>query len=595
MRYTEFLTEAAEISNFGQHIKSLAEKHRLMDPADPDYENIDKLLNITADIVAEFQPLAENTSGQPMNMPQPDLSTTTATQPVAQPAVQPAAPTPPIITPVQPVAPKKTKQSGAIPNKDIIYAVGETQLNVTLKLFAEQNPEAKDFAEKLAEFAAKLDTKQKVQKDPEMVKSTRAAVAGIGLNVKAEIGKLDVDVEKVALGFAERFNLPDIWARNLVGMFSTRITGDKRRKFLKACESGDALSLDQMIKKGEGSIDDVVSIDDPTVRQVYKDVKRTLLDISLSTGQRGATGPFEAMLAIMGGARKPTSEEGGDLVVERGGKNIKLEVKSGSLSPSGKLLKDGTLPATGKATQAWLDSVEGKEISGSRLRREAYNWLQDNTSILKSSRVYNSWGQADFRPGGIANLAEVLNFLDKKAAGTANKFIAYLMLRVFPTVKNAPGYNFPAAVKRLVEAIKNMETADVAREQGIMALIQYTLGKGNDGFIFFNSSTQEYKIVMGMKGILALANQKTDTPDSEENSMLRFTDTMTFSGDRCSPGVYYGPLAKSKRAKEYFAEYNSDPKRVKLRREAAAKEKANHSHEDSGFERTRKTKSTKSV
>jgi hypothetical protein len=582
MRYTDFITESADIDNFGKHIKSLADQHRTMDPDDPYYDAIDRLLTVTADLVANYQPLAENTV-QPMNMPPASPVVEPETDPVTQP--EPAASS----QTIQPQPGKKPRQSGAVPNKDIIYTVGVAQLNSILKLYSEENPEQKQFAEKLADFAARIDTRKKVQQDPEMIRATRAAVAGIGLNVKAEIGKLDADVEKVALGFAERFNLPDIWARNLVGMFSTRITGEKKRKFLKACESGDALSLDRMIKKGEGSIDEVVNIDDPAIMNVYKDVKRTLLDISLSTGQRGATGPFEAMLAIMGGARKPRSDEGGDLVIERGKKSIKFEVKSGSLSPSSKLLKNGTLPNTGKATNAWLDSVEGKEISGSRLRREADMWLQEKTSLIKSGKFYSLWRGSDFRPGGIANLAQVLNFLDSKTPGKSKEFMAFTMLTVFPSLKNAPGYNFSEAIKRLVQAIKDMETSAVAKEQGIMAMIQYHLGKGNDGFIFFNSTTQEYKLVMGMKGILALANQKTSSQDPEELSMLRFTDTMTFSGDRCSPGVYYGPSAKSKRAKEYFAEFNSDPKRVKLRREAAAKERSNQGHEDEGFARVRKT------
>jgi len=581
MRFRELLIESSELDTFGQHITSLAAKQQSMDPSDPDYKAIEQVLSITADIAANFAQLSENS--QPMAMPPVDVPTATP--------ITTAAPAAPAVQPTQPVQSKKARQSGAVPNKDLLYRVGSTQLSVTLKMFAEQNPEAKDFAERLAKYAAQLDTKKQVQKDPEMVKATKAAVAGIGLNVKAEIGKLDSDVEKVALGFAERFNLPDIWARNLVGMFSTRITGEKRRKFLKACESGNALDIGKMIKGGEGSIDGVVSINDPTIMNVYKDVKRTLLDISLSTGQRGATGPFEAMMAIMGGARKPRADEGGDLVIDRQGRDpIKLEVKSGSLSPSSKLLKDGTLPNTGKATQAWLDSMEGKEISGSRLRREADSWLSQNTNLYKLKPGFDTWRKADFRPGGIAALSQVLNAIDKSKPATSEAFMKHLMLSVFPSLSKAPGYNFPAAIKRLVKAIKDMEPAQVAKEQGIMALIQYHLGKGNDGFVFFNSSTQEYKTVMGLKGILALANQSTTDKDSEELSMLRFPDTMTFSGDRCSPSVYYGPMAKSKRAKEYFAEYNSDPKRVKMRREAAAQEKANTGHEDSGFERTRQSK-----
>jgi len=355
-----------------------------------------------------------------------------------------------------------------------------------------------------------------------------------------------------------------------------------------------------LIKRGEGNIDDVVSIDDPTVRQVYKDVKRTLLDISLSTGQRGATGPFEAMLAIMGGARKPTSEEGGDLVVQRGNKTIKFEVKSGSLSPTSKLLKDGTLPNTGKANKAWLDSIEGKEISGSRLRNQGMVWLSQNTTALLNTKFLTTWDKSDFRPTGVANLATILNFLDRKPGTSprfspSEEFMSYLMLSVFPSLTKAPGYNFRTAIIRLVQAVKEMKNSVIAKEQGIMACIQYVLGKGNDGFIFFNSTTQEYKLVMGVPGILKLANQTVDSEESEEKSVLRFPDTMTFSGDRCSPSVYYGPMATSKRAKEYFAEFNSDPKRVKLRQQAAAKEKTDAGHEDSGFERTRKTKLTKSV
>ncbi len=584
MRYVEFLLESSEIDSFGQHIKSLAAKHESMDPGDPDYQSIGQLLSITADIVAKYSQLSE--AAPPMNMPPPDTAPATvapAPQPVSVSTITP-------VQPVKPVQPIKARQSGATPNKELIYRAGTAQLNATLKFFAEQNPEAKKFAEDLAKYAAQLDTKQKVQKDPEVARATQSAIAGIGLNVKAEIGKLDADVEAVALDFAERFNLPDIWARNLVGMFSTRITGDKRKKFLKACQAGKALDIGKMLQGGEGNIDEVVSISDPTIRNVYKDVKATLLDISLSTGQRGATGPFEAMMAIMGGARKPRSDEGGDLVVDQGKKSIKLEIKSGSLSPSSKLLKDGTLPNTGKATQAWLDSMEGKEISGSRLRREADSWLSQNTNLYKLKPGFDTWKKADFRPGGIAALSQVLNAIDKSKPATSEAFMKHLMLSVFPSLSKAPGYNFPAAIKRLVKSIKDMETDQVAKEQGIMALIQYHLGKNNDGFVFFNSTTQEYKTVMGMQGILQLLNEKTTSKDSEELSKLRFPDTMTFSGDRCSPSVYYGPLARSKRAKEYFAYFNSDPKRVKLRREAAAKEKADAGHEDSGFERTRRAK-----
>jgi hypothetical protein len=574
MRYTDLLIENFDADSFGEHVKNLAAKQRGLPPGDPMHSVINKIMDQTALILAQTQPLEENTA-QPMNMPPADANVeispgnTVSTAPIAAPATPPAA---------------KKRQSGAIPNKELVYRASAVTIDAAARMFMEQNPDSSQVMQQFMEFVAQADTKLQLQKDPDVIKATTATVKGIQLNTKAELGKLDADIEKVALGFADRFNLPDIWARNLVGMFGTRITGDKRKKFLQACEAGKALDISSMIKKGQGNIDEVVSIDDPAIKDVYKDVKRTLLDISLSTGQRGATGPFEAMLAIMGGARKPKSDEGGDLVVQRGNKITKLEVKSGSLTPSSKLLKDGTLPNTGKATQAWLDSMEGKEISGSRLRREADAWLSHNTNIYRIKPIFD---KADFRPGGIAAFAQVLNALDKSKPGTSEAFMKHLMLSVFPSIKQAPGYNFPAACRRLVNAIKDMETDKVAREQGVMSLLEYHLGKGNDGFIFFNSSTQEYKMIMGAKDIVGLLNQKSTSKDSEEESMLRFSHTMTFSGDRCSPGAYFGPAATSKRAKEYFAEYNSDPKRIQLRREAAAREQADAGHEDSEFQRTR--------
>ena len=582
MRYTDLVTETLDADTFGEHVKNLAAKQRSLPAGDPMHSVINKIMDQTALILAQTQPLEEQIA-QPMGMPPPAANV--ATPPTSTvPAAAPAAP----VAPAAPTTAKR-RQSGAVPNKELVFRASAATIDAAARMFMEQNPENSQVMQQFMEFVAQADTRLELQKDPEVVKATTATVKGIQLNTKAELGKLDTDIEKTALGFAERFNLPDIWARNLVGMFGTRITGDKRKKFLQACEAGKALDINRMMKLGQGSIDEVVSIDDPAIKDVYKDVKRTLLDISLSTGQRGATGPFEAMLAIMGGARKPRSDEGGDLVIEQGKKITKLEVKSGSLTPSSKLLKDGTLPSTGKATQAWLDSMEGKEISGSRLRREADMWLQENTSLTKSGKFYSLWRGSDFRPGGIANLAEVLNFLDTNT-GTSEKFMAFLMLSVFPTLRQAPGYNFPAAIKRLVKAIKAMETDQVAREQGVMALLQYHLGKGNDGFIFFNSSTQEYKMIMGIKDILSLVTEKPKTKDPEEESLLRFSHTMTFSGDRCSPGVYFGPAATSKRAKEYFAEYNSDPKRVKLRKEAAAKEAGDVSHESDQFERTRSSR-----
>jgi hypothetical protein len=214
-----------------------------------------------------------------------------------------------------------------------------------------------------ADINAKVDAVKKIAdrlgKTKPIQQAFKKQVATIELDVKGNIGKLDSAIEKRAQKFARDFGLPLKWARNLIGMFDVNITREQRDEFLAACEAGTALDVGQMIQDGEGRVEDYVLLTQPKIKDVYNSVKDTLLDISLSTGQRGATGPFEAMMAIMGGCKKPGVNEGGDLKTKDG---LKLEVKATSISPSTES------PTSGGNTNAWLDSTAGKEIAGSSLR-----------------------------------------------------------------------------------------------------------------------------------------------------------------------------------------------------------------------------------
>jgi hypothetical protein len=449
--------------------------------------------------------------------------------------------------------------------------VAVTMMTRLMERAAEIGPEE---AAQMANILHRItETYGEITSDEEVQKSIIAAIKTVELNTKGEIGALDAKIEATAKEFAKRFNVKDVWARNLVGMFSVSIPQRDRDTFLDACKSGTAIDINAMIKQKYGSIDDVVSNKIPTIKQVYKSVKATLLDISLSTGQRGATGPFEAMLAIMGGADKPSAADGGDLVIN--GKQY--EVKSTSLSPSSRLRKDGTLPNTGGKSEAWLDSGPGGEVSGSFLRKLGTDWiLKMAPSLMSNPRFKEVWAKADFRPLGLPYLETVLRELDKtqkeldKTQKTEEEagisLIAYMMSQFFPAVVSTPGFNFNNSIRRIYNAIIKNQPERIALEQGIMGLIGY-MDKGNDGFILFNSSMQEYRIISGMKEVLEIYKNPSKFD-------IKF-NTMTMGrANKASPGIYFGPDPKSERAKKYFEFYNSDPKRVALRKAAVEQEKA---------------------
>jgi hypothetical protein len=525
---------SAPNEDFGQNIKTIVQNFSTMSNDDP-----------AKGLISKFLELVQSASEVVQSGEQP---TTEAIQTVAQARQS-----------------RPSNNSGAKSNNQFVDLANIAYTNGMIAEMEKIDPET---AAKFRAFAAEAANRKAVNDRKEVKNAKKQAIAGIQLNTKGEIGALDADVEAMANEFVKRFGVKLVWARNIVGMFGQSIDRKDRQSFLQACLKGEALDIDKMLQMGEGSIDDCVTTKVPGVKEVYKSVKDTLLDISLSTGQRGATGPFEAMLAIMGGARKPDAGEGGDVKLPNG---RKYEVKSTSLTPTSKLNSKGELPATGGGTGAWLDSTAGGEISGAVLRSKAEEWKE--TNFKSSSPTFiAAWKQMDFRDKGLEAFNTVLDIMGKKDKQAGKKLIAYMMSAVFPSITKAEGYNFAKAVISIEEGIRNSSPRDIAKIQGIMALLEYHLGKGNDGFIFFNSSVQEFKIFEGIEGILKLA---------KESGNVHFVSPMTMGkSQKCSPGLYYGPDPKSPVAKKYFQMFNSDPERVARRKAALEAEKAGNGAED---------------
>lgn len=516
---------SAPNDDFGQNIKTIVQNFSTMSNDDP-----------AKGLISKFLELVQSASEVVQSGEQP---TTEAIQTVAQ-AKQA----------------RSSNNSGAKSNNQFIDLANIAYTNGMIAEMEKIDPET---AAKFRAFAAEAANRKAVNDRKEVKNAKKQAIAGIQLNTKGEIGALDADVEAMANEFVKRFGVKLVWARNIVGMFGQSIDRKDRQKFLQACLKGEALDIDKMLQMGEGSIDDCVTSKVPGVKEVYKSVKDTLLDISLSTGQRGATGPFEALLAIMGGARKPSAGEGGDVKLPNG---RKYEVKSTSLSPGTKLTATGELPGTGSGTPAWLDSTAGGEISGAVLRSKAEEW-KEKEKFNSSSPTFNAaWKKMDFRKAGLDAFNVVLDTMEKKDKQAGKKMIAYMMSSVFPSISKATGYNFAKAVIGIEEGIRNKQPRDIAKIQGIMALLEYHLGKDNDGFIFFNSSVQEFKIFEGIEGILKLVN---------EPGNVHFTNPMTMgNSQKCSPSIYYGPDPTGPVAKDYFKKINSNPERVARYKAAAA-------------------------
>lgn len=487
-------------SNFGNNVKELVAKTAELTPDDPKKSIIDKFLSL----VASYLPMVDEVTTEAISV-----------------------------------------RGASSSDMMLMKNANEAFLNAMIAKVAESDPETAAKFEAMAR-----DLVSAVSKEKDVIRANLAAVKGIQLNTKGQIAKLDKDIEEVARQFAEKFNVKLIWARNLVGMFSVAIEREDRKKFLDLCLAGEAMDIDKMIASKQGPIDEVVATQHPEVQKVFQSIKDTLLDISLSTGQRGATGPFEAMLAIMGGATKPSNEEGGDLVI----KGQKYEVKSTSITVSSSSLTSGGMSA------AWLDAGPQGEVGGSKLRAIATEYIADNFPQLFASPAFKArWKTADFLTKGLEDLNAILDGMEKRKPGGAAGFLKATMLGFFPNSDKAKTFNFNKCILRMLAAIREYDAQAVAKEQGILALLEYHIGKGNDGFILFNSSVQEYRVISGLDGII----EAVTMPSEESN--IHFPSPMTMgTRAKASPAIYYGPHPTSKRGKEYITKFNSDPKRAAL-------------------------------
>ena len=429
-------------------------------------------------------------------------------------------------------------------NMASMFSANEVSINEFVEYVKQKNANAGGNLEEMAAAFVKTLSQNK-----NIIRANLAAIAGIELNTKGRIARLDGDIEANAQKFAKKFNVKPIWARNLVGMFSIAIEREDRKKFLDLCLDGKAMSIETMIKNKQGSIDTVVAMDQPEIAKVFKHIKETLLDISLSTGQRGATGPFEAMLAIMGGAEKPKNDEGGDVKI--GGR--KYEVKSTSISVS------STSVGSGSGTPGWLDAGPKGEVGASKLREIANNWVKSNAPALLTNKKFNEiWKSADFIESGLPSLNDAFRYLEASSPGNSKKFLEYCMLTFFPNCK-VKEWNLSRAVTRMLKHIVEQNARGVAREQGILGLIEYMKGKGNDGFIFFNSSFQEYRVIDGLAGLLEAIEL-----DTNESNIHFITPMSMGNRPKASPAIYYGPEPTSAKGREYILKVNSDPKRMAI-------------------------------
>jgi hypothetical protein len=371
----------------------------------------------------------------------------------------------------------------------------------------------------------------------------KAHVAYIKLTAFEEIVQKDKELEKLAQEKAAELKLPLRWARNLIGMFDANMDKEQRNEFMLACSNGTALDLKGMMQAGTGHIDEFVS---PDIQGIFNRVKPTLLDISLSSGQGAATGPFEALLAIMGGAKKAVT---GDLMIDYPAPGTLYEVKSSSISLKSTTSKSKGDNISGGNSNAWLDA------SSEQAPSKARQMLQTALGGVKLPPG------ADFRPGakvesGPLSVMSKLMVKLGESNGTAvlKKFHAMLYPDVADTKTIPQGtYNFSKACQRIYRSILALDAETIAKEQGVMAMLQYNVGHYQSNFILYNSSSQTFRVINGVDGIASLLGEHYDPYDPDPNAVhfQKATITIAGKGRKSAPGIYFGPLANSQAGEEY--------------------------------------------
>mgnify|MGYP006283567009 CR=1 FL=1 len=373
----------------------------------------------------------------------------------------------------------------------------------------------------------------------EYKKSIKAHDTYVKLTAYEELVQKDKDLERLAQIKARNLNLPLRWARNLIGMFGASMDKDARNQFVEECVNGTAIDLDAMLSAGQGKVDDFVKEGD--VKEVYESIKHTLLDISLSDGQGAATGPFEALLAIMGGAKKAPT---GDLLI--GGDHY--EVKSSSITLKSTQNKSGR-QLSGGNSNAWLDS--GGEQAPAKTRAMLKGVIANNTRVALPEG-------ADFRPGlkvETGPLSLMKKFFDNKNVGAKGiTIIRDFHATMYPAVYKGsiPNYSFNESCKRIYRAILGLDAAAIAKEQGVMAMLEYNMGHYQSNFILYNSSTQYFRVIKGPEEIAGILDERPG--DRFSVSFMKATITVgttSATTRKSAPGIYFGPEANSQEGEAY--------------------------------------------
>ena len=260
------------------------------------------------------------------------------------------------------------------------------------------------------------------------------------------------------------------------------------------------------------------------------------------------------MLAIMGGAKKA---EKGDLLIN----NKKYEVKSSSVS----------VGKTGASnSNAWLDATG--EIAPSAVRTSFKQLIeQQSPNSIRTPKGKELFLRSDFRPMGIESLAALM-----KTVARPTQLMFDLHSSLFPNVAKieTAEYSFKNSVKAVVLAIQAQDTPEIAKQQGIMAMLQYAAGPYQSGFILYNSSFQMFKIIDTVEDIAAMAAD----PDSQGVHFESKGITMGKSR-KSSPGIYFGPLASSPDGKNYATNVKQSPEYMRKYKKGLAinkKEQADH-------------------
>lgn len=448
--------------------------------------------------------------------------------------------------PVPKAIAEATKAKSSTTNRALSQGVVVATTNTLIERIRRMNPEqAAEFEQALREADEKFGP---IFNEPNVRKAMTAAIKGIQLNAEGEILFKNKQIRDLADAKADALGMEKKWARNLIGMFDLTISPEDQKIFLEHCNDGTALRIapnpeaigsgPTMLDLKSGTLDQVVTDHPPNIREVFKSIKGTLLDISLSTGQGAATGPFEAMLCIMGNARKAGADEGGDIVVPINGVDTKFEVKSCSITDkSGFGYTQGWMDAPGPVPPADI-KVMFSEALGSR------------TAVAGSN----------FTKGGLPALRET--FKKIRDPGAQLQVLIDFHSLMFANISNIVGYDYKMSCAKILKYIKESEKgkekhAEIAKEQATMAMLEYMKGKGNDGFIFYNSSFQQFRVIYGIKEMVECA-KSFDSFGLTAVTPINMIGSKTTR--RGNPGVYFGPSLKSEEGIAYRKKIESDPK-----------------------------------